>query len=60
MDILAISGLSLVLLFLVLILLKRDKQVRDFLLITFLLLIGADLLYRYFNISSVNEKKHWL
>ncbi len=60
MNLLAISGLSLVLFFVILILIKRNKQIKDFLLIAFFILIGCELLYRYFNISVINEKNNWI
>ena len=57
---LPLSGLILVVLFLILILLKSNKERSDLFLSLFLLFIGAELIYRYLLFSGRETETSWL
>lgn len=56
----AIVGFVQTVFFSLLILSKKDKSQKDYLLILFLLLVGCELTYRFFLFKGVGESSNWL
>lgn len=56
----ALIGFVQALFFSLLIILKKDKEQKDYFLFSFLLFIGAELLYRYLLLSGIDRQNKWL
>jgi len=56
----AIVGFVQAFFFSVLIIAKKKKETQDYFLISFLILVGAELFYKYNSLGQLNDKNSWL